>query len=116
MPEVPTEMLFIKLFRDLFSFSACVVIQMFNGKENHLELIQELRTIHALQREEQDLQKANKAVVLALKKERDKHRQKVKHTHTLIHLFNFTPTTNNFITHFLSSPRPLMRRHPRPES
>ncbi|XP_053185008.1 cilia- and flagella-associated protein 91 [Scomber japonicus] len=53
--------------------------EMFNGKENHLELIQELRTIHALQREEQDLHKANKELVLALKKERDKHRQKTSH-------------------------------------
>ncbi|XP_067459853.1 cilia- and flagella-associated protein 91 [Thunnus thynnus] len=50
--------------------------EVFNDKENHLELIQELRTIHALQREEQELQKTNKNLVMTLKKQRDKHRQK----------------------------------------
>uniref|UniRef100_A0A8C7FLI2 Cilia- and flagella-associated protein 91 n=1 Tax=Oncorhynchus kisutch TaxID=8019 RepID=A0A8C7FLI2_ONCKI len=33
--------------------------QMFEGKEKRLELIQELRTTHALQREEQELQRAD---------------------------------------------------------
>ncbi|XP_040912924.1 cilia- and flagella-associated protein 91 [Toxotes jaculatrix] len=50
--------------------------EMFKGKENHLELIQELRTVHALQKEEQDLQKADKELVITLKKQRDKHRHK----------------------------------------
>ncbi|XP_070771194.1 cilia- and flagella-associated protein 91 [Enoplosus armatus] len=48
--------------------------EMFKGKENHLELIQELRTVNALQREEQELQKADKGIVITLKKQRDKHR------------------------------------------
>ncbi|KAM9347151.1 LOW QUALITY PROTEIN: cilia- and flagella-associated protein 91 [Symphorus nematophorus] len=47
--------------------------EIFRGKENHLELIQELRTVHALQREEQELQKADKELVMSLKKQRDKH-------------------------------------------
>ncbi|TDH06784.1 hypothetical protein EPR50_G00117100 [Perca flavescens] len=50
--------------------------EMFKGKENHLDLIQELRTVHALQREEQELQKADKGLVMTLKNERDKHRHK----------------------------------------
>ncbi|XP_018533773.2 LOW QUALITY PROTEIN: cilia- and flagella-associated protein 91 [Lates calcarifer] len=50
--------------------------EMFKGKENHLELIQELRTVHALQREEQELQKADKELVITLKKQRDKQRHK----------------------------------------
>lgn len=76
---MPAEMLCLKLFGDLFSFSVCVVIQVFNGKENYLELIRELRTVHALQREEQELQKANKGLIMTLKKQRDEHRHKVKH-------------------------------------
>ncbi|KAF3843154.1 hypothetical protein F7725_002003 [Dissostichus mawsoni] len=48
--------------------------EMFEGKENHLDLIYELRTVHALQREEQELQKADKGLVMSLKKQRDKHR------------------------------------------
>lgn len=57
----------------------CVFLQMFEGKENHLDLIHELRTVHALQREEQELQKADKGLVMSLKKQRDKHRHEVKH-------------------------------------
>ncbi len=34
--------------------------QMFEGKEKRLELIQELRTTHALQKEEQDKKEAEK--------------------------------------------------------
>ncbi|AWP02171.1 putative protein MAATS1 [Scophthalmus maximus] len=51
-----------------------VQCEMFEGKENHLDLIQELRTVHALQREEQELQGADRRVVIALKKQRDDHR------------------------------------------
>uniref|UniRef100_A0A3Q1IHN5 Cilia- and flagella-associated protein 91 n=1 Tax=Anabas testudineus TaxID=64144 RepID=A0A3Q1IHN5_ANATE len=46
--------------------------KMFKGKENHLELIHELRTVHALQREEQELQKADKGLLTTLKNQRDK--------------------------------------------
>lgn len=59
--------------------SICVVAQMFKGKENHQELIQELRTVHALQREEQELHRADKELVITLKKQRDEQRHKVKH-------------------------------------
>ncbi|XP_031725295.1 cilia- and flagella-associated protein 91 [Anarrhichthys ocellatus] len=48
--------------------------KMFKGKENHLELFRELRTVHALQGEEQELQKADKGLVMTLKDQRDKHR------------------------------------------
>ncbi|KAK2905285.1 hypothetical protein QQF64_033558 [Cirrhinus molitorella] len=45
--------------------------QMFEGKERRLELIQELRTTHALQEEEQDKKEAEKQVTLALQRQRD---------------------------------------------
>ncbi|KAK2905976.1 cilia- and flagella-associated protein 91 [Channa argus] len=47
--------------------------EMFKGKENHMELILELRTVHALQREEQEIQKADKGLVITLKNQRDKN-------------------------------------------
>ncbi|KAK2839907.1 hypothetical protein Q5P01_013647 [Channa striata] len=50
--------------------------QMYKGKENHMELILELRTVHALQKEEQDLHKADKKLVIALKNLREKNRIK----------------------------------------
>ncbi|KAI3356327.1 hypothetical protein L3Q82_017549, partial [Scortum barcoo] len=50
--------------------------EMFKGKENHLELIQELRTVHALQREEQELQKTDKELVMNLKKQREEVKHK----------------------------------------
>lgn len=75
--------------------SVCVV-QMFKGKENYLDLIQELRTVHALQKEEQELQKADKGLVMTLKKQRDKHTHKVKHTDTFT--YNILQTPNNLIT------------------
>ncbi|RXN18161.1 MAATS1 [Labeo rohita] len=45
--------------------------QMFEGKQRRLELIQELRTTHALQKEEQDKKEAEKQVTLALQRQRD---------------------------------------------
>ncbi|XP_030614578.1 cilia- and flagella-associated protein 91 isoform X2 [Archocentrus centrarchus] len=47
--------------------------EMVKGKEEHRDLIQELRTVHALKREEQEQQKANKGHIMMLKKQRDKH-------------------------------------------
>lgn len=55
---------------------------MLQGKENHMELIQELRTVHALQTEEQELKEADKELVLSLKEQRDNARHKVRHTRT----------------------------------
>uniref|UniRef100_A0A3Q2XJD5 Cilia- and flagella-associated protein 91 n=1 Tax=Hippocampus comes TaxID=109280 RepID=A0A3Q2XJD5_HIPCM len=46
--------------------------EIFTGKENHLDLIKEMRTAHALRAEEQQMQKADKEMVMALKEERDK--------------------------------------------
>ncbi|KAK7939263.1 hypothetical protein WMY93_002589 [Mugilogobius chulae] len=43
--------------------------ELIKGKENHLDLVKELRTVHALQREEQELQKATKDRILNLKQE-----------------------------------------------
>uniref|UniRef100_A0A672ZM39 Cilia- and flagella-associated protein 91 n=1 Tax=Sphaeramia orbicularis TaxID=375764 RepID=A0A672ZM39_9TELE len=42
--------------------------KMFVGKENHLEFIMELRTVHALQKEEQELQTTEKDLITALKR------------------------------------------------
>lgn len=52
---------------------------MFKGKENHLELIRELRKVHALQSEEQEVQKAEKERTMTLKKQRDQQMQQVKY-------------------------------------
>lgn len=52
--------------------------QMFEGKEKRLELIQELRTTHALQEDGQLLKKAEKQVTLALQRQRDLHEHKVR--------------------------------------
>ncbi|XP_060786404.1 cilia- and flagella-associated protein 91-like isoform X2 [Neoarius graeffei] len=51
--------------------------QMLEGVEKQLELIQELRTTHALQQEEQELQRADKQVTLALRREREKHESRM---------------------------------------
>ncbi|XP_030643468.1 cilia- and flagella-associated protein 91 [Chanos chanos] len=51
--------------------------QMFEGLEKHRNLIQELRTTHALQREGQELQESEKAVTLSLQKEAERHAVKV---------------------------------------
>lgn len=80
--------------------SICVVSQMFKGKENHLDLIQELRTVNALQREEQELQKADKELIKTLTDQRDKSRHKVKHRH--IHVQNFTNSKQSHYTFSLS--------------
>lgn len=51
--------------------------EMFKGKEKHQDLIRELRTVHALKREEQELQKADKEHVMMLNKQRDKRRLEI---------------------------------------
>ncbi|XP_063070016.1 cilia- and flagella-associated protein 91 [Engraulis encrasicolus] len=47
--------------------------QMFEGKEKRMELIQELRTTHALQREEQDILKEDKQFTHSLQRHREEH-------------------------------------------
>ncbi|KPP69376.1 protein MAATS1-like [Scleropages formosus] len=49
---------------------------MFEGKEKRLELIQELRTTHALQHEEQEQQRADRQLTLTLQKQRELQQQK----------------------------------------
>lgn len=51
---------------------------MFEEKEKRLELIQELRTTHALQKEEQDKKEAEKQVTLALQRQRDIQSDRVR--------------------------------------
>ncbi|XP_076974346.1 cilia- and flagella-associated protein 91 isoform X3 [Tamandua tetradactyla] len=50
---------------------------MFEGKEKRLELIQELRTSHALQEDDRLVRKAEKQVTLALQRQRNLHEHKV---------------------------------------
>lgn len=50
---------------------------MFEGKEKRLELIQELRTTHALQEDERLVRKAEEQVILALQQQRNLHENKV---------------------------------------
>ncbi|XP_004709885.1 cilia- and flagella-associated protein 91 [Echinops telfairi] len=50
---------------------------MFEGKEKRYELIQELRTSHALQEDDRLLKKAEKQVTLALQRQRNLHEHKV---------------------------------------
>lgn len=50
---------------------------MFEGKEKRLELIQELRTSHALQEDDKLVKRAEKQVTLALQRQRDLHEHKM---------------------------------------
>ncbi|KAI1885239.1 hypothetical protein AGOR_G00218120 [Albula goreensis] len=60
-----------KLFRGISKMEAVC-----EGKEKRLELIQELRTTHALQLEEQEMQRAEKQATLALQRQRELHNHK----------------------------------------
>ncbi|XP_028991921.1 cilia- and flagella-associated protein 91 [Betta splendens] len=53
-----------------------VQYEMFKNKQNHADLIRELRTVHALQKEEQEIQKAHRDQTVNLKLQRDKQRIK----------------------------------------
>lgn len=55
-----------------------VACQMFEEKEKRLELIQELRTTHALQKEEQEKKEAEKQATLALQRQRDIQSDRVR--------------------------------------
>ncbi|XP_076858726.1 cilia- and flagella-associated protein 91 [Brachyhypopomus gauderio] len=55
----------------------CIQIQMLEGRAKRLDLIQELRTTHALLREEQELLRADKQVTLALQRERELHSDRI---------------------------------------
>lgn len=50
---------------------------MFEGKEKRIELIEELRSTHALQEAEQSLKKQEKQATLALQRQRRLHEHKV---------------------------------------
>ncbi|XP_055006721.1 cilia- and flagella-associated protein 91 isoform X2 [Boleophthalmus pectinirostris] len=57
--------------------------ELIQGKQNHLDLIRELRSVHALQSEEQALQKAEKDRILNLKRERDQQIRRTEHVEAL---------------------------------
>ncbi|KAM7407243.1 hypothetical protein PAMA_003122 [Pampus argenteus] len=75
-PEGEEEIELASIYSQKLLRGRSIQYEMFTSKENHLELIQELKTDHALQKEEQEMQKANKDLVMTLKKQRDKHRHK----------------------------------------
>ncbi|XP_069372167.1 cilia- and flagella-associated protein 91 [Paralichthys olivaceus] len=70
--EEETELAVIHLQKLLRGRS--VQYEMFQGKENHTDLIQDLRSGLALQREEQGLQEAERERITTLKEQRDKQR------------------------------------------
>lgn len=88
--------------------------QIFKGKKNNLDLIQELRTVNALQKEEQTLQKADKELTKSLAKKRDKSRHKVKYADIVAYDIVQMPNKPITLSHS-ALPRPLRRRHLRPE-
>lgn len=50
---------------------------MLKGMKNQMELIQELKTVNALQKEEKELQKADKELVMTMRRQREKARHEV---------------------------------------
>ncbi|TRY86695.1 hypothetical protein DNTS_028778, partial [Danionella cerebrum] len=58
--------------------------QVFEAKEKHVELIQELRTTHALQKEEQDKKEEEKQVTLALQRQREQQNDRVSQTESFM--------------------------------
>ena len=56
------------------------VPQMFEGKEKRMELIQELRSTHALQEAEQGEKMKEMQATLALQRQRRLHEHKVGHS------------------------------------
>ena len=51
---------------------------MYEGKEKRLELVNEVRTTHALQKAEQQLKKAERQNVVTLQRQRRLYQQKVR--------------------------------------
>lgn len=84
---------------------------MIKGMENHVELIQEIRTVNALQKEEQELQEADKELVQSLKEQRDKARHKVRHSQTQDCASTSATKCKNT---FSPMDRPHKKRHLRP--
>ena len=56
---------------------------MYEGKQKRIELIEELRSTHALQHAEQQVLKQEKLATLALQRQRRLHEHKVKPLFTL---------------------------------
>lgn len=73
-------------------------MQMFEGKEKRLELIQELRTSHALQEDGMLVKKAENQVTLALQQQRNLHEHKVLSISLLS--LSFLRKDNLFLFHF----------------
>uniref|UniRef100_A0A667WWY9 Cilia- and flagella-associated protein 91 n=1 Tax=Myripristis murdjan TaxID=586833 RepID=A0A667WWY9_9TELE len=76
---------------------------MFKGKEKRLELIQELRTTHALQKEEQQLLGADAQLTQTLKNQRDLHRHKASMVG--VELVNLLDTLSKELIHLQTERR-----------
>ncbi|XP_060733369.1 cilia- and flagella-associated protein 91 [Tachysurus vachellii] len=70
-PEGDEEKELAVIFLQKLIRGTAIQTQMLEGVEKHLELIQELRTTHSLQREEQELQRADKQVTQALQRQHE---------------------------------------------
>lgn len=73
---------------------------MFKGKENHLNLIQEVRTENALQKEEQELLQADRELIKTLTEQRDSSLHQVKQTDASVFELNanFIKTEHAFFS------------------
>ncbi|XP_036401385.1 cilia- and flagella-associated protein 91-like [Megalops cyprinoides] len=76
-PEGDEEKQLALIFMQKLLRGRSIMNMMFEGKEKRWELIQELRTTHALQREEQEKQKVQRQVTLDLQKQRELHNHMV---------------------------------------
>ncbi|XP_043085528.1 cilia- and flagella-associated protein 91 [Puntigrus tetrazona] len=83
-PEGDEELELAVIFMQKVLRGRSVQNQMFEGKEKRLELIQELRTTHALQKEEQDKKEVEKQVTLALQRQRDIQSERESQTESYI--------------------------------
>ena len=71
---------------------------MYEGKQKRIELIEELRSTHALQHAERQVLKQEKLATLALQRQRRLHEHKVKPLSSVL------PRRNNFIN-ILAGPK-----------
>ncbi|XP_027018388.2 cilia- and flagella-associated protein 91-like isoform X1 [Tachysurus fulvidraco] len=70
-PEGHEEKELAVIFLQKLIRGTAIQTQMLEGVEKHVELIQEMRTTHSLQREEQELQRADKQVTQALQRQHE---------------------------------------------
>ncbi|KAF5890355.1 protein MAATS1, partial [Clarias magur] len=62
--------------------------QMLEGMEKQQELVQEMRTTHGLQKEEQEVQRAERQVTLALQRQRETHERRMSQIQSCVDDFS----------------------------